>query len=188
VSEALQALYEGDAELGRTLLPADDDLTVFEAAAFGRVGRLQELLAVDPSLVSAFSEDGFTALHLAVFAGQDETANVLIGQGADVNVRSTGPIAQVPPLGTAAFVGSVPLARLLLDAGADVNGRGAGGFTALHAAAQNGDADFARELLARGADPDLSNEAGATPADLAADDDLRRLLRRGTTGEPGVPP
>lgn len=175
-SEAMQALYEGDLQRARQLLPGDEQLTVFEAAAFGRVERLRELLAADESCATAFSEDGFTALHLAVYAQQEEAARVLLEAGAGVNVRSTGEIARVPPLGTAAFVRSVALARLLLDAGADVNVGEAEGFTALHSAAQNGDIELARELLARGADPRAGTAAGKTPVDLAAGEEMRRLL------------
>jgi ankyrin repeat protein len=82
----------------------------------------------------------------------------------------------VLPLGTAAFVGSLPLARLLLDACADVNGHEEAGFTALHAAAESGDRDLASELLARGADREIRTSEGKTAADLAVNDDLRRLL------------
>ena len=135
MSEALQALYAGEKERAETLLPADGELSVFEAAAFGRTERLRALLEEDAAHVRAFSEDGFTALHLAVFAEQEDATRILIAGGADVDVRSTGSIARVPPLGTAAFVRSVPLARLLLDAGALVNRRAEGGFTALHSAA-----------------------------------------------------
>jgi ankyrin repeat protein len=149
--DALQALYEGDEERAEQLLPADDRLSVFEAAAFGRVERLAQLLRHDPSLVGAFSEDGFTPLHLAVFGRRLEAARLLIEQGADVNVRSTGEIAQVPPLGTAAFVGSPELAELLLDHGADVNGTEAGGGTALDAARANGSEALVRLLVERGA-------------------------------------
>ena len=38
MSEALQALYQGDEQKARELLGPDDELTVFEAAAFGRRG------------------------------------------------------------------------------------------------------------------------------------------------------
>jgi uncharacterized protein len=176
MSEALQALYEGDVERAQRLLPPDGELTVFEAAAFGRGDRLRELVAADPSCVAAVSEDGFTALHLAIFGGHEEAARVLLESGADANARSTGPIARVPPLGTAAFVRSLPLARLLLDAGADVNGQGAEGSTALHGAAQNGDVELARLLLARGADRGVQTAAGKRPADLATDEELRGLL------------
>jgi uncharacterized protein len=187
MSQALQALYEGDGERARKFLRPDEELSVFEAAAFGRVDRLRELLATNPSAATGFSDDGFTPLHLAVFAGQEETAQVLIEHGADVNVCSTGPVAQVPPLGTAAFARSVQLARLLLDAGAAVNGQGKGGFTALHTAAQNGDADLVRELLDRGADPTLSTTAGKTPIDLATDDQIRAILRRDRHDGRGAP-
>lgn len=176
MSEALQALYKGDVERARAALPADGELSVFEAAAFGRVERLRSILERDPAQVSAVSEDGFTALHLAVYAQQAETARVLVEHGAGVDVRSSGPIARVPPLGTAAFVRSVPLARLLLDAGANVDGQGEGGFTALHSAAQNGDEELVALLLERGADTTVSNAKGQRPVDLAASEHMRALL------------
>jgi uncharacterized protein len=176
LSNALQALYAGDLEKARELLPADEELSVFEAAAFGRIERLGSILAEDPSQATAFSDDGFTALHLAVFAEQKEAARLLIDGGADVNARSTGAIARVPPLGTAAFVSSIPLARLLLDAGANVNGQGEGGFAALHTAAENGDEELVRLLLARGADSNLATAQGKRPVDLAQSEALRTAL------------
>ena len=171
MSEALEALYAGD-EKARELLRPDDELSVFEAAAFGRLERLRRILDDDPGQAKALSGDGFTALHLAIFGGQEEAARLLLEHGADPNALSTNEAVRVPPLGTAAFVRSVPLARLLLDSGANVNGCGDGGFTALHSAAQNGDEDFARLLLERGADPSLATEDGK----LAGDFGLRDLL------------
>ena len=179
MSEALQALYAGDPDKARELLPPDGELSVFEAAAFGRLERLKEILDEDPSQARAFADDGFTALHLAVFAEQDDAARLLLERGADVNVRSTGAVVRVPPLGTAAFVRSTRLAGVLLDAGADVNAQGEGGFTALHAAAQNGDEALVRLLLERGADPALANDRGETPRDLASDARVRAFLRAG---------
>lgn len=178
MSEALQALYAGDVEKARELLPPDEQLTVFEAAAFGRSERLAEILRNDPAEAAALSDDGFTALHLAVFAEQEDAARLLIDHGADVDALATSPIARVRPLGTAAFVGSLAMARLLLDRGADVNGRGEGGFTALHSAAQSGNAELTRLLLDRGADATVAAEDGRRPQDLAADEAVRRLLTR----------
>jgi uncharacterized protein len=176
MSEALQALYAGDRERAQALLPPDDELSVFEAAAFGRVERLTEILEADPSQATVFSDDGFTPLHLAVFAEQEETARALIHHGADVNALSTAEIARVPALGTAAFVKSVPLARLLLDAGADANRQGEGGFTALHSAAQSGSEELLMLLLERGADPGVETADGRRAADLTSDEAIRRLL------------
>lgn len=170
MSEALEALYAGDTEKAQELLPPDDELSVYEAAAFGRLDRLGGILGDDPAQATALSGDGFTALHLAIFGGQEEAARLLLERGADPNALSTNEAVRVPPLGTAAFVRSVPLARLLLDSGADVNGRGEGGFTALHSAAQNGDEDLARLLLERGADSRLATEDGKVPADYGLDD------------------
>ena len=170
MSEALQALYQGDEQKARELLPADDDLTVFEAAAFGRTERLGRILDDDSEQVHAFADDGFTALHLAIFGGQENAMRLLLERGADPNVISTSDLAKVPPLGTAAFVRSAPLAQVLLDSGADPNGRGEGGFTALHSAAQNEDEELARLLLERGADPSLAADDGRRPADLGLAD------------------
>ena len=151
MSEAMRSLYAGDAERARHLLPPDDELSVFEASAFGRLDALRRILADDPAQASALS-DGFTALHLAVFAEQEEAARLLIDEGADVDALATSSIAKVRPLGTAAFVRSLPLTRLLLDAGADVNGQGEGGFTALDSAQQSGDEELIGLLLERGAE------------------------------------
>lgn len=74
MSNALQALYAGDIEKARELLPGDGELSVFEAAAFVRIARLRSILAGDSSQARALSDDGFTALHLAVYAEQEEAA------------------------------------------------------------------------------------------------------------------
>ena len=113
MSEALQALYGGDRERGERLLPPDIELSVFEAAAFGRSGRLSQILDADPSQV-ADRLDGFTPLHLAVFGGSADACRLLIRHGADVDAISDGGAIRVCPLGTATFVRSVDLARLLL--------------------------------------------------------------------------
>jgi uncharacterized protein len=145
MSEALSALYAGETDRAHELLAPDDELSVFEAAAFGRTDRLRRLLREDAAAVDAFSHDGFTPLHLAVFGGQEEAVRVLIAHGADVDAVSTASFAQVTPLGTAAFVRSVPLARLLLDAGADPAACDRG---ALRTAEANGDDELARLLRA----------------------------------------
>ena len=95
MSEAMRALYEGDGARARDLLRPDGELSVFEAAAFGRLARLGELLDEDPSRASAFSEDGFTALHLAIFGGQEGAVRLLLERGADPNVLSRADIAKV---------------------------------------------------------------------------------------------
>jgi len=176
MSDALQALYAGERARAVRLLADDDELSIFDAAAFGKTDRLRQILEEDLAQARAFSQDGFTALHLAIFGHQESAALLLIEQGADLDALSTGEIARVPPLGTAVFVRSAPLARLLLDAGADVNGRFADGSVALHSAAISGDEELIGLLLQRGADRSITNHRGDRAYDVAKDDHTRSLL------------
>ena len=167
VLPALKALYEGRAEEAERLRPGDDRLTLGEAAAFGRLARIEKLLCDDPSLLHSYTADGFTALHLAVFGRRGDAVRLLLDHGADVEAMSRSPFARVRPLGTAVFVRDTASAQLLLERGADANTASEGGFRPLHTAAQNGDAELARLLLEHGADGSLAADDGRTPADLA---------------------
>jgi len=177
-TQALHALYQGDTERARELLAPDDTLSTPEAAAFGRIDRLRELL---PEGANEWSDDGFSPLHLAIFGGQEETARCLVENGADLEALSRHETIVVRPLHTAAFVRSSELAEILLDAGADPNGRAEHDFTALHSAAQNDDAELARLLLDRGADPSAQTDDGKTPADYASSDEMAAMIS-GETG------
>jgi ankyrin repeat protein len=142
-----EALYAGEEDRARELLRPDDELTVFEAAAFGRVDRLRSLVSEDPALSRALSDDGFSALHLAIFGRQEEATRILIAGGADLDLVSRADFAQVTPLGTAAFVRSVALARILLEAGADPT---AGSESPLSTAEANGDEELAALIREHG--------------------------------------
>ena len=166
ISEAMQALYAGDRARGESLLTPGQE-TVFEAAAFGRTARLDELLSEQPELARSWSEEGFTPLHLACFAGSAEATRLLVESGADREALSTASFAKVRPLGTAAFARDHESALVLLEAGVDPNGPGEGDFTPLHTAAQNGDTELVRLLLEHGADAGATASDGRTPRDLA---------------------
>ena len=179
-SAALDALYQGDRARAESALGDDDALTVFEAAAFGRVQRLEALVDEDPELARALSPDGFTPLHLAVFGHSVEAVELLLERGADVERPSEHPtIRGVRPLRTAAFVRDAAAARLLLEHGAEANAPHENGVRALHVAAANGDAALVQTLLEYGADPSLAADDGRTPADVAREhghDELATLL------------
>lgn len=147
MSEALQALYRGEEDRARERLGPDGELTVFEAAAFGRMERLQSLLTADPDQARALSEDGFSALHLAIFGRQEAATRMLVKAGSDLDCVSAATFARVTPLGTAAFVRSVPLARILLEAGADPT---AGSERPLSTAEANGDLELAALIRSYG--------------------------------------
>jgi uncharacterized protein len=166
VSEPMQALYEGDRDRAERLLAERDELDVFEAAAFGRIEQLRELLDSDAELATAFAPDGFTALHFAAFFAQPKAAALLLEYGADAGARAENPM-QVEPLHSAAAADQTEIARMLLDAGADANAKQEGGFVPLHAAAQNGNTELAELLIRRGADPSVGGDDGRTAATIA---------------------
>jgi uncharacterized protein len=166
LSPAMEALYTGGRAAAEPLLAPDGELGVHEAAAFGRLARLRELLDADPTSIEAWSEDGFTPLHLACFAGGAEAVALLVERGAPLETMSRNERIRVRPLGTAAFARDLEGSRVLLDAGADPNG-GEEGSTALLTAAANGDEQLVRLLLDRGADRRASLPDGRTGADLA---------------------
>jgi ankyrin repeat protein len=153
----------------KELLAAGAELDVFEAAAVGRVDRVTDLLDADPGLVSSWSDDGFTPLHLAAFFRHPETARLLVDRGALVDVVARNDQLRVTPLQSAVAARQEETAALLLERGADPNAQQLGGFTPLHAAAQNGDEPLAELLLAHGADPAVAADDGRSAADFARD-------------------
>ena len=166
VSAIMQARYEGRHELVALLRDKAGDLDVFEAATLGEVPRLRVLLAGSTDLAKAYSADGFTALHLATFFGQLETAEELLRHGADVNAIATNNM-RVAVINSAAASGRADLVKLVLRAGADPNARQMMGYTALHAAAARDSVEMVQALLDAGADPTLVNDEGQSPADKA---------------------
>jgi uncharacterized protein YndB with AHSA1/START domain len=145
-----EALYAGDRAAAEAAAE-HADLDVFDAAALGRVDRLRELLDADPGLVETLSDDGFTPLHLACFAGGVDAVRLLVERGAPLERVSEAPFARVRPLGTAVFAGRVDAARALLEAGADPNGSDSDEGVPLQTAEANGNAELARLLREHGA-------------------------------------
>ena len=166
VSALMRALYRFDKALTGTVKRRVDTLDIFEAAAFGDLDRLTELLEAEPSLVNDYSGDGFTALHFAAFFGRHDAAALLIDRGAEVDPFGRGWMTGTP-MHSAVSRTHADVVRILLDAGANPNARQSAGWTPLHAAAMNGDLNSVELLLAAGADPSATNEEGRSVTDLA---------------------
>jgi uncharacterized protein len=166
VSALLRARYRRDRALVEAVKARVASLDAFEAATFGDLDRLAVLLAADPDLTERRSGDGFTALHLAAFFGQDDAVRLLLARGADPDARGTGWMTGTP-LNAAASARHATVVALLLEAGADPDAAQRGGWTPLHSAAHNGDPRTVELLLAHGADPAAMDDDSRSVGDMA---------------------
>jgi len=183
LSPIMVAAYHGQPEIASFLADKTVALTIFEAAATGKINNILRLLARDPQLVNAYTADGFQPLGLAAYFGHFESAEYLVKAGAPVNSPSRNDL-KATPLQSAAAAGHVKIVEMLIKYRADTNVQEQGGYTPLHAAAQNGDQGTIRALLYGGADLTIKSEDGKTPLDLALEKghgEAAKLLQEGIT-------
>lgn len=166
LSPILVAAYHNEPALASFLADKTVILTIFEAAATGKINQIIRLLARDPELVSAYSQDGFQPLGLASFFGHYDVAEYLLKAGALPNSPAHNGL-KATPLHSAAAGRHERIVNLLIQYGADPNVREQNGFTPLHAAAQNGDVEIIRALLLGGADLTLKSTDNKTAMDVA---------------------
>jgi len=166
VSALMHAYYRGRRDTAEVILNSRTELDIFEAAASGRADTVSEILERDRTQAKAWSADGFTALHFAAFFNQPMVARELVRRGAEVATVSMNPM-EVTPLHSAAAAHATEIVRMLVESEAPVNAKQHGGWTALHAAADNGDLEMIKILLQNGADRLAQNDDGKTPAQIA---------------------
>jgi len=183
LSPILVAAYHHEPEIASFLADKTVAINIFEASATGKINNIIRLLARDPQLVNAYAKDGFQPLGLACYFGHPETAEYLVKAGAPINSPSRNAL-KAAPIQSAVAAGHEKVVQVLLQLGADPNVREQGGYTPLHAAAQNKDVEMIRTLLYGGADLTLQGNDGKTALDLAmdsGDDKVIILLREGIT-------
>ncbi|XP_024188925.1 ankyrin-1 isoform X2 [Rosa chinensis] len=170
------AAREGQSEMCKYLLEElkldvdtkdeDGDTPLIHAARLGHTDTAKLLLeyGANPSIASDL---GATALHHSAGLGNIELLRYLISKGVDVNSQSDAG----SPLIWAAGHDQPDAVKVLLEhhanAGAKVN-MSAGGATPLHIAADIGNLEIIKCLLKAGADPNVIDEEGLKPIQVAA--------------------
>jgi len=178
VSPLMLSCYYKKPNVTELLLKYTGELTVFEAAAAGKLDLIANLVYDSPNSLDDYADDGFTPLGLACYFGHYDVARYLVLKGADVNRPSNNGF-QVYPLHSACAGNYTQIARMLVENGALVNVKQQAGATPLHSAAQNGNLELLILLLENGAEINTRMEGGKLPADLAREkgfDEIAEIL------------
>ena len=171
-------------------LSASGSTALMAASKNGRIDVVNKLLDQKVN-VNAQGKQGVTACMLAAENNQIEILKLLLKKNADPDVEDQtgwtalmkavyqGNTACVEALAArsrqevnrglliAALTGRKEIAKILLENGAEVDSRADDGRTPLMLAAGKGDNDLIAFLLKAGADPTLTDKAGATAGSLA---------------------
>jgi ankyrin repeat protein len=158
----------------------------------GDVQHMRELLAVDHGLAEVRTDQGLSAILLAVYHAQSSAAELLVQTGKQLSIFEAavlGLTRQVKglvegdsklanaeaadgffPLGLAVFFGHLDTVKSLLDHGADIDQKSNNlqKVSPLNSAVAAGHLEIARLLIQRGADVNAPQQAGYTPLIAAA--------------------
>jgi ankyrin repeat protein len=158
------------AEIGKLLIDAGAKVNekfqgatlLHITATFAGNKALTELLIangldVNAKIISSSETQGSTPLHLAAGTGKAEVAEVLIRNGAEVNIKNS--YHHYTPLHLAALNGKKAVAELLINKGADVNAKSETGVTPLDLATEKGKKELVDLLRKHGG---VSGKSGTT--------------------------
>ncbi|KAL4378632.1 hypothetical protein GQ457_02G034250 [Hibiscus cannabinus] len=144
-------------------IPSDLGATALHhSAGIGNIELLKHILAMGVEVDS--QSDAGTPLVWAAGHDQHDAVKVLLEHNANPNAETED---NVTPLLSAVAAGSLSCLDLLIQAGAKVNIT-AGGATPLHIAADHGNPELINSLLKAGADPNVIDEDGQKPIQVAA--------------------
>ncbi|MDR0289007.1 MAG: ankyrin repeat domain-containing protein [Rickettsiales bacterium] len=138
---------------------------LFDALMQGNVEQAKKLAKEGANILEAVNEDGMTVLHLVAINGQEERAEMLIKNGADINKEDN---EGMTPLHRAAINGQEEMVELLIRNRADINKEDNRGMTSLHWVVFNDQEGVVRALIKNGADVNREDNEGVAPLHRAA--------------------
>jgi uncharacterized protein len=170
-----------------------------DAAKAGDDTQVRALITRDPKLAVQRLPSGESPVMAALYRGQRHVVSLLVELGAEIDVfvaAATGNVVALrkaleqpgavnafaydgwTPLHLAAFFGQLEAVNTLLDAGADVHAvsRNSLKNTALHAATAGKHSSVALCLLEHGADDQISDAGGYSPAKIASENQLDAVV------------
>ncbi|MHC4112341.1 MAG: ankyrin repeat domain-containing protein [Planctomycetota bacterium] len=131
---------------------------LFTAISQGDLEYTKTTLQENPKLVNSKDESGNTPLLLAAIAGNKDLCEVLIANGANLDVQGQN--------GTALYEATIgnhkDIVELLINNGANLEAKGQHG-TALHEAAIGNHKDIVELLINKGANVNARDKSGNTP-------------------------
>ena len=137
--------------------------TIFDIARKGTIEQAKEFVNSNPSSINSVNENGFPALVLACYKGNNTVAKYFIENGADLNIKTD--------MGSALMAcivkGNNEIGKLLIDKKADLNIIDNQGTTALMYAVQFKNIEMIKLLLAHKADKNLTDKKGKTAFEYA---------------------
>ena len=136
--------------------------SLLQVSVLKKLPKMTELLVFKGTDLDATDENGFTALQYAVLYGHFEAGNLLIENGAQIDLGNDESL-----LHFASYRGHAKIAKDLILYGANLDSRDKNQNTALHNVAEFGHLEMAKVLVEYGADKKAMNSLNKTPLDVA---------------------
>lgn len=147
---------------------------LFNAVYVNKIELVKYLLSKRAN-ISTPDVNGDTPLHAAASEGLKPVVEYLIQKGALIYTQNK---KGETPLYKAVSMGELEVVTYLIAKGAGVDVKDKKGNTTLHRAAYKGHEEMVKFLIQSGAQRAAVNNNGQTPADIAKNDNIRKMLQK----------
>lgn len=155
---------------------AQEATNIFDVARSGTLNEATVLVKKNPKIVNAINDAGYSPLILACYRGNNEVAQFLIENGADINYNN----AMGTALMAAVVKNNIQIVNLLIDKNVNIELKDGNGTTAIIYAAMFKNHEIAKVLIKAKANYETKDNRGNSALDyaiLADDDQLIQILK-----------